>query len=219
MGKTRPRWYSLSTWLALGVIALYFLIGWPSSHDLFHSGCSYLAPLFLNIILPISILLAAGALTIRVCRARLTRTMVLWTALRYGIVSLGAVGYGITAVSVIHFLHTQSGPAITKRFHDRMEEEADIPAIRAWMDEYVASLHETVEGRFFPDESSWPPCIAKLQPRLAILDPSEMTLDLHFGEGRPRSFMVLTVAPRGESTSLARAIHLDDGAWVWLGGS
>jgi hypothetical protein len=169
------------------------------------------------VVVPASIFLAAAALTIRFCRARLTRAMVLWTALRYGIVSLGVVGYGMTAITVIHFLHTQSGTAATKRFYDRMEEEADIPAIRAWMDEYVASLHDPVEGRFFPDESSWPPCVAKLKPRLAILDPSEMTLDLHFGEGRPRSYMVLTVAPKWRSP-LGRAIHLEDGAWVWMGG-
>ena len=208
------RWYSASTWVALVVFAIYVALtfGFPLIPLMIIAGSMeqvllYFAP-------PIGLALWLGAMAVRIF-VRRNRRQLVWTALRYAVIAFGGAGLFVIAVAS----GTPGYIRKTKQVQRQMQEEADIAAIRAWVDTRfpasAASTNPAYEAPVVIPPDEQPACIRRISGfHTALYWPAKRELDLVFGGGF--GHWGLTVAPEG--TPMPESGHflpLEDGAWVW----
>lgn len=105
----------------------------------------------------------------------------------------------------------------------QLKRDADIPAIREWMESYRNSIDINAEmekhgsERIYIDDVKLPECISVLDPRYASYDAETKCLRLHYSDGFWYWGLVIAAkdSPLYEKDQGQGA--LEDGAWVWAG--
>ena len=209
-------WHSRSTWVALAIILFYVVFTFVLP----------VIPLFIifgTVASPFAISVAAVAGVIWLAAmahhifTRKSRKQLIWTAFRYGIISLGGTGIIVMLLSLSTPWHVRQN----ETFARQMRREADIPAIRAWAETtlfvptpppFTTGLGET---KFYEGET--PGCMKSITGFNFIAFSSEdKTVELVFGGGL--GHWGLTIAPLGTKPPEGfghYTLPLEDGAWVW----
>lgn len=207
----RGRWYSASTWAALAILLVYaiFTFVFPLIPIVIVAGSMEDLVLYVAPVLGLVLWLAGMAMRILVRR---TRNQLIGTSIRYAVVAFGGAGLLVLIIG----MGTPGYIRATARFQRQMQKEADVPAIRAWAQNYEpTSQDQTVfEGEsVFVRRDRLPDCIVKLKPGMVQFSLKTKTVHLIFGGGF--GHWGLTVGPKGTPPHGDYCLPLEDGAWVW----
>jgi chromate transport protein ChrA len=220
-------WLSASTWIALaiivqgilpGILLAYMFILPAMSIGLFEVSVLYYA-------LAVGVVAWIVAMFVRVF-VRKRKELLLWTALRYGVIALGGAALLVPIVIVMQcFIGPPGYVRITEKFLVQMKRDADIPSIREWAETQRVKLYATStpsgEDYSVPIDQ-WPTAIQKLKPARVLYDRETHCVHVVFGGGL-YPIWGLSVAPKGTLPSDDQRFlrwcdytrPLEDGAWVW----
>jgi len=174
-------------------------------------------PVLLYLLPPISLIVWIWVMATRVRRLRLSKYKLIWVSFKSALSSIFRSGIAVVLLGLLIPGHLRE----MWQLHADMERDADIPAIRQWMQSYHTSHdvvskigHREYESIVIrPDEL--PDCISVLRPRYVHYNAKMKCLSLVYGSGF--GHWGFSVAPRGTrpSTYRKRVKILEDGAWVW----
>lgn len=220
-------WFTASTWIALAIIVPgipfgcvfgYVFIFPAMSIGLIEFSLLYYA-------LAVGVVVWIVAMFVRVF-VRKRKDLLLWTALRYGVIALGGAALLVPIVIVMQcFIGPPGYVRLTEKFLVQMKRDADIPSIRKWAQAQRIRLYATSipsgEDYSVPRDQ-WPPAIQKLKPARVLYNRETHCVHVVFGGGL-YPIWGLSVAPKGTLPSDdQRFLHwcdytlpLEDGAWVW----
>ncbi len=205
-------WRSHSTWIALLIILFYvvftFVLPVIPLYFIFGAigGPLVAATPFVALV----IWLAVMAFRIF---GRKNRKLIIWTALRYGVIALGGTGIAMMLLSMSTPWHVRRN----ERFAEQMRREADIPAIRAWAEEALFGPEEPtsnpcIGGRIYLGEL--PDCVKTITGfNYIAFSREDKLIDFVFGGGF--GHWGLTIAPLGTEPEGHYILPIEDGAWVW----
>jgi hypothetical protein len=106
-------------------------------------------------------------MVIRVYVRKIRRQLV-WTGLRYAVIAVGMAGFLIIAYGFA----TPGYIRGAERFAREMKRNADVAAIRAWME----TLQPSQQQALSVPKDRWPDCVARLHPRQVLYDPDARTV-------------------------------------------
>ena len=208
----RSRWYSASTWLALATVLVYviFTFGFPLIPITITAGS--MEDLLLYVAPAVGVVVWVAAMAVRVF-VRKNRQLLIWTALRYGVLAFGGTGLLFIPLGLASPGYIRK----TEQFRRQMQQKADIASIRAWADAYQPTPDDnrTIGGKdVFVSREKWPECIRRLDPEMVLYTPDKRCVHIIFGGGF--GHWGLSVGPKGVP-ALGREykLPLEDGAWVW----
>jgi hypothetical protein len=206
--RAQPKWYGPSTWLALGIVLLYWIFSFllPLIPIAITAGSmGYWVP-------PLAFAGWAAAMFIRTRGRKMGTATIIWTCVRYAVISAGTTGFLV----MLFASATPGYIRATAQFHREMKKTADIEAIRAWAISYQPSADDapTLWGSgVFVAETKWPRCIAELQCQMVQFTTDDRVVHIIFGGGF--GHWGLSVGPKGTEPYGDYVKGLKDGAWVW----
>jgi hypothetical protein len=215
--ETFGRWYSDSTWIALGLLLFYlaftFLLPFIPAFIMASGGERILlryAPI-------VALLLWVAGMWDRY-RRRKVGGQVVWTGFRYGIISLGLSGILVMFVCWLtpKYIHIRQA----RQLQEQMHKKADVQAIRLWAESYQPPAAD--DSHYPPatvdvPKKEWPECIKKLDPQYVTYFRATKVVSVIWGGG----FLTpwgLCVGPKGAGPAKeygGYTLPLEDGAWVW----
>jgi len=154
---------------------------------------------------------------IRVRKFKLPKLKLLWVSFRNAV---WAVLFAGILVALLGFITRDSRRA--NQVHAKMKREADIRAIREWIESYHDSSDVSAKiGKrdyryILIHDDKLPECISVLRPDTVRYDAKMKYLRLIYGGGIGGRWG-LTIAPKSTQSVEygARIKILEDGAWVW----
>ena len=209
--RSTPQWYSLSTWIASGIIGFFAaFIFWRPYIPLaiYKLGAEDLVFHFA----PVTALLIWGLiLSIRSFVLKEGRYLI-WTAVRYAVIV-----FGICVVTFIVIAYRMNPNGGLDKFAEQIRQTADLSSIRTWAEGYQPSKSDarTRSGdAVFVQADRWPDCIRALGPTKVLYVLAEKRMTLIF-VGR-YWFWTFTVAPSGTKPENVngKSVQLSDGIWV-----
>jgi len=216
-------WLSASTWIALWVVAIYPPFVYAFIRPAMSIGMMEFSLLYYALVVGVVAWIVAMFVRLFV---RKRKELLLWTALRYGVIALGGAALLVPLVIVMQCVIGPPGYVrMTEKFLGQMKKDADIPSIREWAEAQRVKLEATPtpswEDYYVPSDQ-WPPAIQKLKPQRVLYDPGAHCVHVIFGGGLP-GIWGFSVALKGTLPSDDQRLlrwgdytrPLEDGAWVW----
>lgn len=210
--RSQPKRYGPSTWLALGIVLLYWIFSFllPLIPIVITAGS--MEQLIMYWVPPLAFGAWLAAMFIRMRRRKMGTATIIWTGVRYAVISAGTTGF----VVMLFASATPGYIRATAQFHREMKKTANIEAIRAWAISYEPSADDAPTlwgGGVFVAEAKWPRCIAELQCQMVQFTGRDHVVHIIFGGGF--GHWGLSVGPKGTEPYGDYVKPLQDGAWVW----
>jgi hypothetical protein len=212
-----PLWYISSTRIALSLVLFYILFTFGVRAIPIIVELGAMEELLLWWTPPISLFCCLTAMTVRVRGCTLSGPAIIWTGIRYGIISTACTVFVIMFFASVTPAHIR----LVNRMHRQMPKRADVRAIRAWAKSYqpVPEEERTPDGRMvYVMADRWPQCVSELDPYMLRYSIEEKTAYVMYGHRwyyEIPEYWGLAVGPKGTKPNGDHVKPLQDGVWVW----
>ena len=204
-------WYGAITWIAAAILAFYAILTFGFAFiPIIWVGS--MEQLILYVVPAIALPIWCIAMYVAIRYGKFRAPTLVWTGIRYGIITFGLAGLLVMAVAS----GTPGYIRKTEQFQATMRKQADIPAIRAWAAAYepASDATPTLSGNgVFVYRNELPDCITTLGTGIVQYTTGDKTVHLIFGGGF--GHWGLSVGPKGTQPYGGYTLPLEDGAWVW----
>lgn len=204
-----PRWDSVSTLLAMGVVICYVVVIFSCGQYLPRVIWGLEIQNYVFILAPAVAFVLWGILMyVRVFVLK-ERRLLAWTAVRWAVILLGTC----VCLTILVFVSKYPTRGLDM-FAERVKQQADVAALRSWAEDFQPAKNDVPTGgghAFRVQGDHWPECVKMLKPTHVFCNPKGKRLILFF---QGQYFLrTLNIAPPGTEQE-EESVSIGSGIWA-----